>query len=93
MYVEAVLALIVVVAIIRRIVVVMMVVAVMMLAVMNVTILVLPVDVEENARVHAGRRRKGHAHRGCDGKHEHHRPNEGDFASACSSQSRQHAFR
>lgn len=85
------LALIVVLAIICRIVVVMMAMM-MVIALMNVILVVL-VGVHEKAREGANRRCKGHAHHRRDGKHERHRPNEGDAASACSFQSGQHAFR
>jgi hypothetical protein len=94
------LPLIVVLTITGRIVEVMMaillivaVAGMVMVAVMNVTFLVVPVGVHEKTRVDAARRRKGHAQRGRDGKRQHHRPNDGDAASACSFQSRQHALR
>ena len=48
------------------------------------------VHVQQEARKRTDRRGKGHAHAWRQGEHRRHRPNQGDAASACSVQVRQH---
>lgn len=98
MYVQAGLGLILVLALLHRIVVMVpaeltVIVAVFVVAMMNMTSLVMLMNVEEKARERADRRRIGHADGGRDRKNECHRPDEGGAAPAQSFQSRHHAFR
>jgi hypothetical protein len=89
------LALIVLRAVIRRFVVVMLanlLIMVVMMSMMDMASLVMPVDVEQNVGERSRRHRVGHADYRRERKCEHHRPNEGDTASACSLESRQHAI-
>jgi hypothetical protein len=103
-YVQAILSLIHS-AIIHRAVVVMLAIVVMMMTVMvvvSVVVVMMPVmnvifamcmGMDKEARERAGWHRQGHADPGRKSKHQRHRPDEGDVASACSFQLRQHAFR
>jgi len=67
-------------------------VMVVVMPMMDMTILVMLMDVKQNAGERSGRRRVGHAQGGRQRKRKRHRPDEGDKPSACSFQSRQHAF-
>jgi hypothetical protein len=94
------LALIAILAIlIRPVVVLMAVIATMVVAVMMVVTMMrvifaaVRVAVNEKPRERAGRRGIGHAEGWRQSKHGRHRPNQGDPASACSLQRRQHALR
>jgi hypothetical protein len=93
--VQTLLALIVMLAIIRPIVMVVMatlLIMIVVMAMMDVTILIMLMDVKQNSRERSSRRRTGHAVGRGHGKHECHRPNEGNAASACSFEARQHAI-
>ena len=95
MDVQSMLALIVLRAIVRRVVVVMManlLIMVVAMSIMDMASLVMFVDVEQNAGERSGRGRVGHADDRRERKRDRHRPYEGGTASACSFESRQHAF-
>jgi hypothetical protein len=85
-----VMAIVVVVTIMIMVVVMAMVVVV---AMVNTVRIAIPVRMKEEVREDTGRRPIGHADHRRQRKHEHHRPNEGNAASARSFQSRQHPFR
>ena len=77
---------------VMMIAVVIMVVVMMVVAMMNMAWLIVCMHVDEGARKCAHGRCQGHTQGRRHGKHRRHRPNEGDAASACSLQSRQHLF-
>jgi hypothetical protein len=89
-------------AIIRRIVVMMvtvMVVVLVTMVMMMVTVTIVSMDmiagrvgVDEKVRENAGSRPMRHADDGREREQKHHRPHQGDVASARSFQLRQHAF-
>ena len=95
---QTLLAFVVVLAIIRPTIVMVMIAAVIMVAVvvmvamMNMARLIVRVHVHQKARECANGGCKGHAHGWREGKHRRHRPNEGNAASACSFQARQHGL-
>lgn len=99
-YMQALLVLVIGLATIRRNVVVMMpivlvmaVSVVLMLALMNMPFHIVGVGMGEKTRKGADGRSTRHGHGRRQGKYKPHRPNQGDAPSACSFQSRQHAFR
>lgn len=65
----------------------------MIMAMVNMVQIAIRMRVKENVRENAGRRPIGHADHRRQRKHEHHRPDQGNAASARSFQSRQHAVR
>jgi hypothetical protein len=76
------------------VVTIMMVAMVVMIVTMvNMVQIAIRVRVKESVRENAGRRPAGHTDDGCQRKHEQHRPDQGNAASARSFQSRQHPFR
>jgi hypothetical protein len=87
-------------AIIRRVVVVVMVavvvtimIMVVVVAMVNMVHIAILVRMKEEVREDTDRRPIGHADHRRQRKHEHHRPDQGNAASARSFQSRQHPFR
>ena len=90
-------------AIVRRIVMMMVTVVVVVVTIMIMVVVIMAMvnmgqvairmRVKENVRENAGRRPICHADDRRQREHEHHRPDQGDAASARSFQSRQHPFR
>jgi hypothetical protein len=97
---QTLLALVMVLAIIRPTIVMVMIAVVIMIAVvvmvvamMNMAWLIAGVRVYQKAGKCTDGQREGHADGGRDGKHNRHRPNDGDAASAHSLHARQHRLR
>ncbi len=88
----AVLAIIGTVVVMVPVIAIVVMAVMMVVAMMHVVLVAVRVGVNEKPRERADRRGIGHADSWGQGKHGRHRPKEGDAASACSTQSRQHAF-
>jgi hypothetical protein len=87
---------VVVIAVMVVVVTIMVMVMAMMVVIMamvNMVQIAIRMRVKENVRENAGRRPICHADDRRQRKHEHHRPDQGNAASARSFQSRQHPFR